>query len=218
MLHEADEGVIKFEVAHTRARLDRGYSDRAAELAGWRQLMVDTGVLGQAPGRYGGAGFGNASARVGPPSSPLGRRAMLITGSQTGRCAELTLADFCLVERYDPRANRVVSRGLIEPSSEAMTHGALYDLGPHIRAVLHGHAPILWRRARELGVPETRPEVAYGTPDMAREVARLYRESPLAERQILAMAGHPDGVIAFGRSVDEAGQVLMTYLARAHRP
>jgi hypothetical protein len=53
---------------------------------------------------------------------------------------------------------------------------------------------------------------------MAREVARLYRESPLAERQILAMAGHPDGVIAFGRSVDEAGQVLMTYLARAHRP
>jgi ribulose-5-phosphate 4-epimerase/fuculose-1-phosphate aldolase len=128
------------------------------------------------------------------------------------------LDDFCVVERYDVRANRVVSSGLVYPSSEAMTHGAIYDLGPHIRAVLHAHAPAIWRRAADLAIPTTRPEVPYGTQEMALEVARLSRQSALAERQILAMAGHEDGVIAFGRSLDEAGRVLMSWLARSLEP
>jgi len=213
-----DEGVIKFEVAHTREALDaRRYRDLAAELSGWRRVMAMTGVVGQENARYGGAGFGNVSARVGAPSSPLGRRAMLVSCTQTGGQEEVRLDDFCIVERYDIVENRVDSRGLCQPSSEAMTHGAIYDLGPHIRAVLHGHAPLLWRRARELRIPCTAPGVRYGTQAMAREMARLYRTSALPEQQILAMTGHEDGVIAFGRSVDEAGQVLVTYLARALR-
>jgi len=215
----ADEGVIKFAVAHRREPLDaRRYGDLAAELAGWRRVMAMTGVVGQETARYGGAGFGNVSARVGPPASPLGRRAMLVSCTQTGGQEDVRLDDFCIVECYDIAANRVESRGLCQPSSEAMTHGAIYDLGPHIRAVLHGHAPLLWRRARELRIPCTAPGVAYGTQEMAREMARLYRASALPEQQILAMTGHEDGVIAFGRSVDEAGQVLVTYLARALRP
>jgi hypothetical protein len=98
-----------------------------------------------------------------------------------------------------------------------MTHGAIYDLGPHIRGVLHGHAPDLWRRAAELGLPRTRPEVAYGTPDMAREMRRLYGATGLAEQQILVMTGHEDGVVAFGRTLDEAGAVLVRALSRAFR-
>ena len=213
------EGVVKFEALHTQQPVDLGrHGALVAELIGWRAIMRAAGMLGRDPARYGGAGFGNLSARVGPPSSPLGRRAMLVSGSQTGGRAEAGAGDFCLVERYDPAGNRVWSRGPVPPSSESLTHGALYDLGPHVRAVLHGHAPALWRRAARLGLPCTRPEVAYGTPAMAREVARLYRESALSERRILAMGGHQDGVIAFGRSLDEAGQVLVTYLARALRP
>jgi ribulose-5-phosphate 4-epimerase/fuculose-1-phosphate aldolase len=214
-----DEGVVKFAVDHRREPLDaRRYGELAAALAGWRRVMAMTGVVGQEAARYGGAGFGNVSARVGAPASPLGRRAMLVSCTQTGGQGEVGLDDFCIVERYDIAGNRVESRGLCQPSSEAMTHGAIYDLGPHIRAVLHGHAPILWSRARELRVPCTAPGVAYGTQEMAREMARLYRSSGLPEQQILAMTGHQDGVIAFGRSVDEAGQVLVTYLARALRP
>jgi L-ribulose-5-phosphate 4-epimerase len=214
-----DEGVIKFEIEHRQERLDRDrYGALAAELAGWRRVMAMTAVVGQDTARYGGAGFGNVSARVGPPGSPLGRRAMLVSCTQTGGLPQVDLEDFCVVERYDIAGNRVVSRGPCRPSSEAMTHGAIYDLGPHIRAVLHGHAPPVWRRARQLGIPCTAPDVAYGTPEMAREVLRLYRASALPERQILAMTGHEDGIIAFGRSIDEAGCTLVKYLARALRP
>jgi L-ribulose-5-phosphate 4-epimerase len=217
MCAAAEEGVIKFVAEHRSQKLDlRRYGALADELAGWRQVMALCGLVGQDPARYCGAGFGNLSVRVGTPGSGLGRRAMLISGTQTGGHARVGLDDFCVVERYDVRDNHVTSHGMVRPSSESMTHGAIYDLGPHIRAVLHAHAPIIWRHAAALAIPTTRPEVPYGTQDMAREMARLNRETPLAERQILSMAGHEDGIIAFGRSLDEAGRVLMTCLARGH--
>ncbi len=47
-----------------------------------------------------------------------------------------------------------------------------------------------------------------GTPGMALEMFRLFEEENLGDRKILAMAGHEDGIICFGGSLDEAGQVL----------
>ena len=129
---------------------------------------------------------------------------------------EISLDDLALVERYDFDRNRVSSRGRARPSSESMTHGAAYDLGPQVRCVLHAHSPVLWQRAQELRLPRTDPSVQYGTPEMAREVQRLYRGGLLAERRILAMAGHDDGILVFGRSLEEAGQVLLAWLARAY--
>ena len=51
---------------------------------------------------------------------------------------------------------------------------------------------------------------------MAAEVGRLYREGIFAERRILAMGGHEDGILVFGRSPEDAGRVLLTWLARAY--
>lgn len=210
------EGVIKFELEHRTRELERRrFGDLAAQLIAWRQVMSLTRLVGQDPSRYDGAGYGNVSARIGPPNSALGRRAFLITGSQTSGKSIITLQDFAAVERYDFRHNRVGSFGPVPPSSESMTHGAIYDLGPHLRCVLHAHSPVLWRQARELRIPTTEPQVTYGTPAMAKEVQRLFRETAVVERQILAMGGHEDGIIAFGRSPEETGQVLITELARA---
>ena len=76
-----------------------------------------------------------------------------------------------------------------------------------VRAIVHGHAPALWRFILDHGGPHTPPEVDYGTPRMAIEAKRLVRS---AERRawrfpgLLAMAGHEDGVIAWGSSPKEA--------------
>ena len=128
----------------------------------------------------------------------------------------MTLADFCVVEACDPGTNRVESHGQVMPSSESMTHGAIYALGSHIRWVFHSHTATVWRRARELRIPTTDPRVAYGTPEMAREVERLYRTTSLPEQGLLAMGGHEDGIVAFGRTADEAGQVTLRALAAAY--
>jgi ribulose-5-phosphate 4-epimerase/fuculose-1-phosphate aldolase len=211
------EGVIKFRAEHTRQALEpRRVGETACRLIAWREIMALTGLVGRDPVRYEGAAYGNVSARLGPPSAALGRRSFLITGTQTSDKRCLGLADFAVVERFNFRENRVSSHGLTEPSSESMTHGAIYDLGPHIRCVLHAHSPVLWRRAARLKMPTTAAHVPYGTPEMAWEVQRLYRETVLPERPILAMGGHEDGIVVFGRSTEEAGQVLLKWLSRAY--
>jgi ribulose-5-phosphate 4-epimerase/fuculose-1-phosphate aldolase len=211
------EGVIKFEVEHESRPIDYDrLHELICQLVAWREIMALTGLVGQDPRRYDGAGYGNASVRVGRPGEALGHRSYLITGTQTSGKRCIGPDDFALVERYDPRRNWVKSHGRTEPSSESLTHGATYDLGPHIRCVLHAHTPVLWRRSRELRLPTTEPHVAYGTPAMAAEVQRLYRDGVFAERRILAMGGHEDGILVFGRTPEDAGQVLLTWLARAY--
>ncbi|MCG8419695.1 MAG: class II aldolase/adducin family protein [Proteobacteria bacterium] len=213
-----DEGVIKFRAEHQHEPLSaRRHGDLCCQLVAWREVMTKTQLVGQDPSLYGGAGYGNVSGRVGPPSSAMGARAMLITGTQTGGLAQVGLEHFCLVERYDYRRNWVQSRGSIEPSSETMTHGAIYDLSPRIRFVFHGHGAIIWQQARALRIPISDESVPYGTPAMAGEVHRLYRSSTLAETRIMAMGGHEDGIIVFGHTAEEAGRVLITYLARAYQ-
>jgi ribulose-5-phosphate 4-epimerase/fuculose-1-phosphate aldolase len=212
-----DEGVVKFEAAHTDAPLcARTYGDLACRLSAWREILVKVGLVGQDAALYGGAGFGNVSGRVGAPSSPRGQRPFLVSGTQTGGLSCAGLSTFCVVTAWDQANNRVVSHGPVRPSSESMTHGAIYDLGAHIRFVLHGHSPALWRRARALGLPVTADGVAYGTPGMAREVQRLYRETRLADQGVLAMGGHEDGVVVFGRTLEEAGERIVGWLARAY--
>jgi ribulose-5-phosphate 4-epimerase/fuculose-1-phosphate aldolase len=214
----ADEGVIKFSAEHRYVGLDSArYGDPVADLIAWRTIFAHTGVIGQEQGRYGGAGFGNVSARTGAPSSPTRARAFVVSGTQTSGLACVTLEQFALVERYDFEQNRVVSQGLIEPSSESMTHGAIYDCSPHIRVVLHGHSPLIWRHAKALRLPITDPAIAYGTPQMAYAVQDLYRRTALSEQRIFSMGGHEDGIVVFGRSAEDAGQVFVTYLARAYR-
>ena len=121
-----------------------------------------------------------------------------------------------MVNGYDYGANRVRSHGRVMPSSESMTHAAAYDASPLVRCVLHAHSPVLWKRRHSLGLPETDPSIPYGTPGMAAEVGRLYRETVLPERQILAMGGHEDGIVVLGRSPEDAGGVLLRWLARAY--
>src|SRR6185436_7004402 len=97
------EGVTRFEVEHeSRVLVARVYGETAATLAAWREVLARLGLIGRDPARYQGAGYGNVSARVGPFGDvPRGQRRFLVTGTQTGGRARVTLDDFCLVERYD---------------------------------------------------------------------------------------------------------------------
>ena len=118
MSHSPSEGVIRFEVVHeTRALEERIFGEAARTLAAWREVLARLGLLGQDPERYGGAGYGNASARLGPlGGAPRGQRRFLVTGTQTGGRRRLSLADFCVVERWDIARNRIESWGPVPPS------------------------------------------------------------------------------------------------------
>jgi hypothetical protein len=59
----------------------------------------------------------------------------------------------------------------------------------------------------------TEASVAYGTPEMAKEVRQLIID--MHSPGIFSMGGHEDGVFTFGRSLAEAGQLMVHELVRA---
>ena len=209
------EGVIKFDLQYRVAGAVA--HDELKELNALRSRLWQLQLVGQDPQRYDGYGFGNISVRCGPRDAAPGKRAFLISGTQTGALPELDEHHYTLVESYDPSANLVVARGPVRPSSESLTHGIIYDQDTRIHAVLHVHSPDLWQAAGRLGIPVTDATVTYGTPAMAAEVQRLFRETDVLRQQIFSMGGHLDGIVAFGQTVAQTGDTLLAALARAGR-
>jgi L-ribulose-5-phosphate 4-epimerase len=210
------EGVIKFRMDFEQVDAltqDEASAELCGSLDAWRGRLVQLAVLGQDPARYEGYGFGNISCALDHLDTIPGKRAFLISGTQTGALAHLSTQEMVIVDACYPEENRIVAHGPVRPSSEAMTHGALYALDPAIQWVMHGHSPEIWRAAVQLGLPETSADVPYGTPEMSAEMARLWRESDVRERRILSMGGHEDGIVTFGATPEEAFSPWLDALA-----
>lgn len=209
----SQEGVIKYRLDFTSGPSQP--ADGLRELNAWRTILFRLELIGQDPRRYGGLGFGNISQRWEPFSAPPEERRFVVSGTQTGGLPELDPRHYSLVLECHPRENRLVAQGPIQPSSEALTHGTLYGLDDSLRFVMHVHSPLIWRRARHLGLPLTDPSAAYGTPEMAEEVGRLMADPQVRRLGIFAMGGHEDGLVAFGREAEAAGVILIHYLSLA---
>ena len=207
------EGVIKFQLDFTPAP-PLPVAD-IAEINHWRALLYTHKLIGQDPARYGGYGYGNLSVRLAPFDAAPPLRRFLISGSQTGDLTKLGPEHYTIVTECHPAENRLVAHGPIRPSSESLTHAAVYALDPAIRAVFHAHSPEIWQAAAALGIPTTDASVPYGTPAMAAEVARLYATTDLAQQRIFSMGGHEDGIVTFGATTQEAGDVLLAALTQA---
>ena len=196
-----DEGVIKFE---SRWQKSPPVDDASLpDLIRWRRPLYAAKLIGhyEEPD----VGFGNLSARAETPGQ------FVISGTQTGHLPELGPEHFALVTGYDIDRNVVASRGAIEASSESMTHASIYELDDEIRAVVHVHSEELWVGLKD-SLPATRGDVAYGTPQMAREFSRLYRESDFATTGVAVMTGHENGLVSTGRTVQEAAERILSVL------
>lgn len=213
--HEAskNEGIIKYHLEFTPA--PPLPAAEIEEINLWRDKLYQLKLIGQDPARYGGYGYGNLSMRLAPFDAPPNQRPFLISGSQTGHLPKLGPEHYTVVTECYPAENRLVAHGPIRPSSESLTHGAVYALSPAIRVVLHVHSPEIWQAAAGLGIPITDASVPYGTPAMAAEVARLFASTDLAVRRIFSMGGHEDGIVAFGETAEEAGATLLSALTAA---
>lgn len=198
-----DEGVIKYQLQYRQsaALLDHDYSN----LHRWHQRFKEKQILGQDPARYDGLGFGNLSERI-------DRHSFLISGTQTGALDQLTPQHYALVTAVNLSNNRVEAQGPVKPSSESLTHAAVYSIDERIQFVFHVHSPQIWLARDDLGIAQTGEDIAYGTPEMAEAMLDLHRHDGFRNGNILAMSGHEDGIISFGENADDAGNIIIETL------
>ena len=158
-----------------------------------RHRCRELGLIGVDPE---GIGFGNLSRRV------AGSDRFVISGSGTGGIEKGSADIFTEVISFDVDLNTLECRGPCPASSEAMTHGTLYRLSGSIGGIIHAHHSRLWEELSGT-IPTSDPAVPYGTPAMAHEIERLWREDALEEVGIMVMGGHQGGLIAFGTDLWE---------------
>ncbi|TAN49095.1 MAG: class II aldolase/adducin family protein [Methylococcaceae bacterium] len=199
------EGVIKYHLDYRPAPASPlvGFAD----LNAWRSLLWRLGLIGQDPARYGGLGYGNVSVRSSP--GYFG-----ITGTQTGHLPHLTAQHYVQVLRAEPDENYLQAEGPIAPSSEALTHAAVYAASSRVDCVVHVHSPEIWQRVGALALPCVPAHIAYGTPAMAEQVGALVRRQP--DQGVIAMLGHEDGLISYGATPEQACWLLVRALAESY--
>lgn len=196
----SETGVVKFQCEHVRVQLAQ--FEEFEELNRCRRKLLQLRMIGVDAN---GIGFGNMSVRAGDPC------ALYITGSGTGGVPQLTLAHFAKVTAYDFARNWLRCEGEAVASSESLTHAAVYEAAPEAAAVIHCHSARLWEQLLDR-VPTTSADVEYGTPEMALEVQRIFRETDLHAQRIFVMGGHAAGIVAFGANMDAACTTLLERL------
>ena len=195
----SETGVIKFNC--TWIKEDPLNDDLIADLNTWRDKLHKMGFIGVYEN---GIGYGNISKR-------FHKNQFIISGTATGKFQKLSNEHYTKVTAYDLDKNSLTANGPIIASSESLTHAVIYESDKNCNAVIHIHCLDLWTKLLN-NIPTTEKTVEYGTPAMAREVQRLFKETDLAEQKIFVMAGHEEGIIFFGKNLEEAGSILMETL------
>ena len=193
-----EEGVIKFNCKWQKKILEPTVATN--NLIIYRQKLFAKKLIGFDE-KY-KVGYGNISIRDCDSNS------FFITGTQTGNLPCLKIKDIALVKTTNINTNEVSAIGKVKASSESLTHSMFYQYSDSIQAVIHVHHKLTWEKWLNKA-PTTNKTIPYGTPAMALEINRLFKEKKLMKEQFLVMAGHEDGIISFGDSIEAAYEALI---------
>jgi len=184
------DGVIKYSIKHTTKQTPIFQEYEILEAL--RSRLFALGLIGVQDG----IGYGNISLRDKDTNS------FFITATQTGELANLSSEYYTHIYSYDFSKFSVKSQGKHQPSSEALSHAMIYEINPNINAVIHIHSKALWKLMKKDSSLYT--EAEYGTVQMVEEIASLYKDKNPFNNNIFVMKGHEDGIIVFGKNINEA--------------
>jgi len=199
-----DEGYIKFNSDWKKTK--HLHFSKIEKLNEWRQKLYNINLLGVYPD---GIGFGNVSQRS------EGNK-FYISGSKTGRHKILDESHYAEVIDFDLKKNWVKCEGATIASSESMSHAIIYQQYAHVNAVFHVHDLELWKKLL-WKIPTTPKSAPYGSPEMANEITQLFKTTAVLHTKLFAMAGHQEGLFAFGNTLEEAGEVLLNLLSQKEK-
>ena len=189
------EGYVKYTAEHRMAPAIT--VPHWAELNEARTKLHHLGLVGA---NADGVSFGNLSIR-------LQGDQFLISGTATGASPVLDPDHYCLISSFDIERNRVLSTGPVQPSSESMTHGAVYRSCPGANTVMHIHSREIFDGMVRDRFPATPENAAYGTPEIALAIGNCVQALD-SDEGCIVLLGHDEGVIAYGPSVERAFMLI----------
>lgn len=155
-----------------------------------RTELWDKGLLGSLPD---GVSFGNISKRA-------LECLFIISGSNTGKYRILSSEHYVCVTEIKISSNLLVCSGKIPPSSESLTHSAIYSTLPSINFIVHFHNHEIWTQFLN-EFPTTNPDAEYGTIELASELISLCKSLNPQKDNIVVLGGHKDGIVAFAEDI-----------------
>ncbi len=194
-----NEGYIKFDYKFIDS-LSPTY-EIIEDVNGLRTALWDRGLLGILPD---GISFGNISKRVSEST-------FVISGSNTGKYRILSPDHYVYVNESDISSNLVVCSGKIPPSSESLTHLAVYCALPSVRFVVHFHNSKLWSKFLNI-FPSTSPKAKYGTVELANELRSLCKTLNPQIDNIVILGGHKEGIVAFAENIGSLRKQIFSLL------
>ena len=209
------DGVIKFNGVPYKSPSAINDASLFKELEQWRSYLRFWKLVGQGKDNV---GYGNLSRKV-PLKVADGKLEVIITGADTGKLVRLGIENYVLVEEISPEMNEVYhsrfgdGKNETKPSSETMTHFGVYNALPDTNFVFHAHSPSLWNARHALNIPTTPEQAKYGTPELYFAIKQLLAEPDVAKKKIVALGGHPPGIVTWGRTASEAGLSMLVYQA-----
>ncbi len=198
----ADEGYIKFSFR----LIDNSAPshEEIEDLNNLRTKLWDLSIIGA----IGGVSFGNVSKR-------RGDNEFIISASNTGSRRVLTPEDFVIIYKTDFERNLVEYSGASPPSSETLTHSAVYLALPKVSFVVHFHNKDIWQALVDL-CPTTPKQYQYGTPELAKSVYDLCFKYQNYEG-IIILGGHFEGIVAFAGNVERLEKIIINLLDEPKR-
>jgi L-ribulose-5-phosphate 4-epimerase len=190
ILEIGNEGYIKFSPVFKKCKFLK--TEDIKELNSVRNCFFKKNLIGMYKN---GIGFGNVSCR-------FGKNKFIISGSATGGLKRLSAKHYSLIQDWNFKKNQVIYSGKIKPSSETMSHLAVYESDPSIKSIAHVHSSKLWKKLKNK-VPTTDHRAIFGTPELAFSIKKILKKESHRDQGVLVMGGHEDGVIFFGKNFKE---------------
>ncbi len=197
-----DDGVVKYSLNFEKTKPLAKKECKKIEKT--RERLFALGLIGSYPD---GIGYGNISHRYKDSNK------FVISATQTGELANLTPKNYALVSDVNFNTFEVNAKGASKPSSESITHAAIYALSSNINAIIHVHNKKLWDFMLENGYLSTN-NTPYGTPEMVKDINAMYASKDPLLNNAFVMKGHFEGVVTFGNSLKEAEKVLFEIIEK----
>lgn len=202
-----DDGVIKYDRSNF-SPIESINEEEYNDIEYQRKKLYQLELIGV--DQKNAIGYGNISKRYDLQKfKTTPNPQFIITGTQTGKYQNLDGKGYTRVLDFNIEESKIHSMGAIQASSEALTHAAIYEANPNVKAIVHIHSEKIWNYLIKINKLKIDSTIEYGTVEMAKASGLISKKF---NHYCFPMTGHYSGVIHFSDTLEKCtDEIIQLY-------